>query len=53
MPRRFAVGSMPSIDSHRTTAQTGTCQLGSGVVMHVSRFDGVKKKYVELRTPTP
>jgi hypothetical protein len=25
-PRRFAVRCMPSIDSDRTTAQTGTCQ---------------------------
>ena len=27
-PRRYAVGSRPSLDSHRTTAQTGLYQRG-------------------------
>ena len=44
----LAVGSMPSIDSHRTPAKTGTCQRGSRVVVHSSRFGGVKKRHVEL-----
>jgi hypothetical protein len=36
-PRRYAVGSRPSLDSHRITAQTATNGEGSGVVLHGSR----------------